>query len=176
MSATPCEAVTRYHHIQPTRRGDYLIKWIGIREVGRVATRDEAIATAERLENEMRARSEAAEEFNRQRDAFVESHPDFRTRTIQWQKNRNCLFEDACRASRNAYALRRMLVGVNPCTPSVASGYAESRAERAERIAEELWADYNNAVQIDIDIKQAIYRLDAAAWERALTSAGVWRA
>lgn len=167
ISATP------FFTIQPTRRGDYLIRTRCDREITRASTESEALDLCQKLQAEHDADWAAYQEENRLFNEFNATTPDLNRLQIQWQNWRSEFYNALCYENRRVAAERRALDRIE-----TRSATYEKHESNHVRVATEIQGrndDYETAVHLDTEIKRARRARDVTALttaiERAITFA-----
>ena len=160
--------ITEHYSVEHLRaRGRYLVRMQGGREMSQYDDYDLAISECHAIENELRAQGHFAEARGAIRASFLNSRPDLRERTVDWQFRRNALYEETHRAARQVKSdLRRTLAS--------SGGRQELRSGQlgeSQRQADEINTLYNEAVSLDTEMKIAISDGDAETWEACVDRA-----
>lgn len=160
---------TPFFTIQPTRRGDYLIRNACDREVGRATTESEARELCNKLQAEHDAAWAEYQEENRLFEEFNATTPELNQLQIQWQNWRSEFYDALCYENRRVAAGRRALDRIESRSKTYENH--ESNHARAATEMQVRGDDYEMAVHLDTEIKRARRARDVAALTDAIERA-----
>lgn len=160
---------TQFFTVQPTQRGDFLIRNRCDREISRASTESEALELCQRLQAEHDAEWASYQDECRRSREFNTTTPDLNRLQIQWQNWRSEFYSAMCYESRRVAAERRALDRIE-----TRSATYENHESNYARVATEIQGrndDYEIAVRLDTEIKRARQARDVAALTIAIERA-----
>jgi len=164
---------TKYFSYHLTRRGDYLVRAFGHRDIGRFSTEEEArqLSLAEQGKNE--AAAAEREIMHNAQEAFNASVPSLNKMQLEWQRWRNEFYGALMYENKRVNASRRALDRIPEERASTSPTYPghERRCSENEQEIYDAHQRYNRAVQLDSALKQARREKNIEALTAALHEA-----
>lgn len=159
------------YRIQPTRKGDHIIRDQAGRELARRDTEPEAKAWIEAQEEKDRVEREEREAQAAEQETFDNAIPDLNKMQLRWQAWRNWFYDQLQREGNRTQQMRTHLDRLDSSLPSY--NHHESRLTRDQQQLVEAQALYEKAVTLDGQIKQARLDHDAIRLAETLTKSEI---
>lgn len=158
--------------IQPTRKGDHIIRSTGGHEVARFPTEPEAQAFVAQRESDDAARATEGEAYRQRRTTFSAAHSDLDTRQLAWQEWRSHLYNELTHEARRLDHQAKFLISADARNPDSLTlpGHVSHHNQEEQRLREANNL-YDSAVKLDTAIKAARAAEDADALNQALAMA-----